>query len=316
MTGTATLNDAGLASGGVLYDYSGGSAPAKALDSYFFIYNKDTTAPDGKAAKILSWVDLTDKGAASPAAVSAAITPVGGANFTRLSSFDWWKSSVNWRQSFTSTSDGRGKQVPVLTDADNADGWRINQVTYPEIVDLLKNGAQDANAVILFGGTWCPNTRPVIPAINKYAQQNDVQVFNFDTVLDGGTVGGSTTGAVNPLQTRNTVNYTGTGGASNSNPTSLYGDLVSQYLGEHQHRVQDLFELDRHLLPGRRHHRRDVEDDQQAPGPVRHRIRRQGRRRGQPRRHPAVDHRQGRRHVHRVHVAVVADQPAAQPARV
>ncbi|MDA0158950.1 hypothetical protein OM076_01635 [Solirubrobacter ginsenosidimutans] len=229
-TGTATVNDAGLSSGGVLYDYSSGSAPAKALDSYFFIYNKDKTAPDGKAAKIVSWVDVTDKGAASPAAVSAAINSVGGANLATLSQFDWWKSSVNWRQTFTSTTDARGKQVPVLTDADNADGWRINQVTYPEIVDLLKNGAQDANAVILFGGTWCPNTRPVLPAINKYAQENNVQVFNFDTVLDGGTVGGSTTGASDPLQTRNTVNNGSAAGNAFANPTFLYGDLVSQYL--------------------------------------------------------------------------------------
>ena len=228
-TGTATVNDAGLSSGGVLYDYSSGS-PAKALDSYFFIYNKDKTAPDGKAAKIVSWVDVTDKGAASPAAVTAAIAGVGAANLAKLDQFAWWKSSINWRQSFTSTTDARGKQVPVLTDADDADGWRINQVTYPEIVDLLKNGAQDANAVILFGGTWCPNTRPVLPAINQYAQENNVQVFNFDTVLDGGTVGGSTTSPVNPLQTRNTVNNGSSAANALANPTSLYGDLVSQYL--------------------------------------------------------------------------------------
>jgi thiol-disulfide isomerase/thioredoxin len=162
--------------------------------------------------------------------VSAAINGVGAANLATLSQFDWWKSSVNWRQTFTSTTDARGKQVPVLSDADNADGWRINQVTYPEIVDLLKNGAQDANAVILFGGTWCPNTRPVLPAINKYAQENNVQVFNFDTVLDGGTVGGSTTQASDPLQTRNTVNNGSSAANAFANPTFLYGDLVTQYL--------------------------------------------------------------------------------------
>jgi thiol-disulfide isomerase/thioredoxin len=229
-TGTATVNDAGLSAGGALYDYSGGSAPAKVLDSYFFIYNKDKTAPGGQAAKIVSWVDLTDKGSASPADVAAAIAAVGAANLTSLDQFAWWKSEVNARQLFTSTSDARGRQVPVLTDAANdasEGGWRINQVTYPELVDLLKNGANTANAVILFGGTWCPNTRPVLPAVNKYAQENNVQVFNFDTVLDGGTVGGVTTSAVNPLQVRNTaVN----GQADKSNPSFLYGDLLDQYL--------------------------------------------------------------------------------------
>ena len=62
----------------------------------------------------------------------------------------------------------RGPDVPVLTDADNAadGGWRVNQITYPELVDLLKN-ATDADAAILFGGTWCPNTRAVLPFVNK-----------------------------------------------------------------------------------------------------------------------------------------------------
>ena len=41
-----------------------------------------------------------------------------------------------------------------------------------------------------------------LPSINKYAQENDVTVFNFDTILDGGVVGGGNT-ATNPLQARN-----------------------------------------------------------------------------------------------------------------
>ena len=229
-TGTAKVNDAGLSPGGVLYDYSGGSVPAKVLDSYFLIYDKDRTAPGGQAAKIAAWVDLTDKGSAAAADVSAAITAAGAATLTSLDQFAWWKSSVNARQLFTSTSDARGKQVPVLTDAANAaseGGWRINQITYPELVDLLKSGANTANAVILFGGTWCPNTRPVLPAVNKYAQENDVTVFNFDTVLDGATVGGLATSAVNPLQVRNTAL---SGATDKSNPSFLYGDLLDQYL--------------------------------------------------------------------------------------
>ncbi len=35
--------------------------------------------------------------------------------------------------------------------------------------------APTPNAVILFGGTWCPNTRPVVGFVNKYAQQNGVR---------------------------------------------------------------------------------------------------------------------------------------------
>ena len=63
----------------------------------------------------------------------------------------------------------------------------MNQITYPELIDLLEHST-DADAVILFGGTWCPNTRAVLPFINKDAQKNNVTVYNFDTVLDGGKV--------------------------------------------------------------------------------------------------------------------------------
>ena len=40
-----------LAAGGVLYDYTSGSAPAKVLDSYFFIYNKDHTVASAQPSK-------------------------------------------------------------------------------------------------------------------------------------------------------------------------------------------------------------------------------------------------------------------------
>jgi len=89
----------------------------------------------------------------------------------------------------------------------------------------LKDSAS-RNFVILFGGTWCPNTRAVIKDVNAEAQDNNVKVYNFDTVLDGGTVGGATTSAVNPLQIRNTANN---GGVLNANPSFLYGSVVSTY---------------------------------------------------------------------------------------
>lgn len=224
-TQTATVNDA---DGVALYDYSA-ATPANVLHSFFLIYNKDRTSA-GQAAKIASWVDLTQKGDAAKADVTTAIGDAGAANLAQLSQFAWWKDEVNAKQVTQANTTARGKDVPVLTDADNAaadGGWRINQITYPELVDLLENNTQ-ANAAILFGGTWCPNTRPVLPFVNEYAQDNDVTVFNFDTVLDGGLAGGATTGAVNPLQVRNTVNNGTT--TPNANPTSLYGDLVSQYL--------------------------------------------------------------------------------------
>jgi Bacterial Ig-like domain (group 3) len=236
-TGTATVNDNGLTaghstevgdpSGGALYDYSSGSAPANVSDSFFFIYNK-AHADGAQPAKIVAWTDLTTQASSTStkADVTTAIGTAGASSLTEDDQFAWWKSAVNARQVTQAPSTAQGAGVPVIDDADDADGWRINQITYPELVDLLKH-ADTANAVILFGGTWCPNTRPVLSFVNEYAQQNDVKVYNFDTVLDGGLVGGTTTSASNPLQSRNTAAYTST---TNANPSFLYGDLVSQYL--------------------------------------------------------------------------------------
>jgi hypothetical protein len=84
--------------------------------------------------------------------------------------------------------------------------------------------------VILLGGTWCPNTRAILPNLNEHAQRNDVTVYNFDTVLDGAQVGGTATSATNPLQTRNTQNN-GSTTPQRANPSFLYGAFVDTYLG-------------------------------------------------------------------------------------
>lgn len=236
-TRTADVNDAGAAAGrstkvgdadgGALYDYTDTGADADVSDSYFLVYDKSHTV-SGAPQRIVSWVDLTEQAdsAAARADVATAIGTVGAANLSAIDQFHWWKDWTNERHHEQTANAAAGKDVPVITDADNADGWRIEQITYPELVHLLKSDA-NRDAVILFGGTWCPNTRPVLPAIDRYAQQNDVHVFNFDTVLDGANVGGLATSAVNPLQTRNTAAYQAT---TNANPSFLYGDLLNQYL--------------------------------------------------------------------------------------
>ncbi len=225
--GTGTSTKVGDTAGGALYDYTSVDVDPDVQDSYFFIYNRDNTA-GGAAQRIVSWTNLTDQASSTSARadVTTAIGRVGASRLSEISQFEWWKDEVNERHHEQAANTYAGKDVPVITDADNADGWRIEQITYPELVHLLKSDAR-RDAVILFGGTWCPNTRPVLPAIDRYAQENDVHVYNFDTVLDGATVGGSATSSVNPLQTRNTAAYQAT---TNANPSFLYGDLVSQYL--------------------------------------------------------------------------------------
>jgi hypothetical protein len=240
-TGTSAVNDAGAtagqstevgdADGGALYDYAT-ATPADVSHSYFLVYDKDSRTAGGQPLKIVAWVDLTDAAGstAARADVATAIGRVGGANLATPDQFDWWKSAANARQLQASPNPHQGPNVPVLTDADDADGWRIEQITYPELVHLLDNDATvSKNAVIFFGGTWCTNTRPVLPAINRYAQQNDVRVFNFDTVLDGANVGGGATSGANPLQSRNTV--AASGGTASNNASFIYGELFDHFLG-------------------------------------------------------------------------------------
>jgi hypothetical protein len=240
-TGTSKVNDNGATAGhstkvgdvngGALYDYAGGT-PATASHSFFLVYDKDHQ-DGGQPAKVLGWTDLTTQAssAAAKADVTTAIGTAGAANLDALDQFEWWKDEVNAKQLEQASTTAQGSGHPVLADADDADDWRIDQITYPELVDLLQS-TDGKNAVILFGGTWCPNTRPVLSSINKYAQQHDLKVYNFDTVLDGGVVGGATTSSVNPLQTRN-AQQAGSGGAAvpKANPSFLYGDLVNQHLG-------------------------------------------------------------------------------------
>ncbi|MGN6723879.1 MAG: hypothetical protein ACTHJM_14820 [Marmoricola sp.] len=234
--------EVGNTSGGALYDYTSGT-DANATDDYFFIYNKDNTVtPSGGSAqpqKIVSWVDLSKEASSSSTQsdVTTAIGTVGAANLTELGQGAFWQSEANSKYAgsqpepaanATAYTDAPGSDK-VLSDADAAD-WRIQQITYPQLVHLLTS-ATSQNAIILFGGTWCPNTRAALESVNKYAIANGVKtVYNFDTVLDGGWVGGGTTSATDPLQVRN---YTGAAGSSdptNSNPTELYGDLITSYL--------------------------------------------------------------------------------------
>ena len=212
-----------------LYDYTAGT-PTDATDSTFFIYDKDNVTSDATpvADKLVAGVDL-DTDASYAADVASAFSSVGGNNIDKQGQFAFWESEVNSKhlaQEDNATDDGG----PVLSDSDNtqSDPWAVQQITYPELVHLLNvKTSATTNFVILFGGTWCPNTRAIIQDVNKKAQTNNVTVYNFDTVLDGGTVGGGTTSSTNPLQVRNTVTN---GTTTNANPSYVYASILSTYL--------------------------------------------------------------------------------------
>ncbi|GMA35037.1 hypothetical protein [Demequina litorisediminis] len=94
------------------------------------------------------------------------------------------------------------------------------------LLHLLKQDGDGENFALLFGGTWCHNTRAVIKQVNAEAQRTDVPVvYNVDLVLDGGTVNGSN-GSANPIHIRDTSTRDG---ATNFRPSYLYGDVVNTY---------------------------------------------------------------------------------------
>lgn len=210
-----------------LFEYrSNETSPVASTDSLFFVYDKDNQA-NGVADKIVAWVNLSTDASAA-ANIGSHFQSVGGANFDQVSQFDWWKDSANVKHDLAYADDAKfGGDI--LTSADDDNGWVIKQITYPELLHLLDiQDRADRNFVILFGGTWCHNTRAVLKQINQNALENGVTtVYNFDLVLDGGTVNG-TNGSANPIHVRAAANG-GTPSAFNFRPSWAYGDVVRKY---------------------------------------------------------------------------------------
>jgi len=223
-TATISANDAIINdSVDPVWDYRTTATPAvTTTDDVFFIYDKDRKVADVND-KVVDWVNLTTTSDAT-AEIAAAFTAVGGgAVIDQLGQFEWWESSANRKHDLAYADDAR-YGGDILEDSDAADGWRVQQVTYPELLHLLaiKDDA-NKNFVLLFGGTWCHNTRAVVKQINAEAQDNGVQtVYNFDLVLDGGTVNG-TNGGGNPIHVRDNAN---SGSTFNFRPSYVYGDVV------------------------------------------------------------------------------------------
>jgi hypothetical protein len=99
--------------------------------------------------------------------------------------FEFFKSVVNGNN-YDQAAHGANPRPrdygDVLKDEDNADGFRIVAVTYPELVNILEH---EGNYEIYFSGLWCPYSRPSFKYINKAAQDNDIDVvYQFDFRLD------------------------------------------------------------------------------------------------------------------------------------
>ncbi|MFC6153581.1 Ig-like domain-containing protein [Nocardioides yefusunii] len=208
-----------------IFDARPEKSDAVAADStLFLVYDKDRLVA-GAPDKVIDWADLSATADVTGEVTGVVAAAGGGTVVDEIGQFSWWKAQNNSRHKVASPDEAR-YGGDIITDADDTKGWRVQQVTYPELVHLLDAKEAGANFALLFGGTWCPNTRAVIADVNREAQENGVRtVYNFDLVLDGGITNGSN-GAANPIHVRDNANRLT---VNDFRPSFVYGDLVRKY---------------------------------------------------------------------------------------
>lgn len=162
-----------------------------ASDPYFFIYDKSHTEGGTEDRIVASLAgpttatELTDSQAiadyeAQVSAVFDSVSSNGVADLDSESQFEFFSTAVNARHA-SQYADSALYGGDILT-ADDSD-FRLQSITYPELVNILNS---EGNYTILFGGTWCHNTRAVIKSVNREAVENNVDtVYVFDLRLDG-----------------------------------------------------------------------------------------------------------------------------------
>ena len=232
-TGTAAVNDAGLSAGGALYDYSGGAAPAKVLDSFFFIYDKDRTAPAARRRRSSSWADLTAKGSSPrrrptwPRRSTAARR-----TSTSLDQFAWWKSEVNARQLFTG-DERRARQAGPGPHRCGQRGGGRRLADQPDHLPRARRPAQERREHRERGD---PVRRHVVPE-HPPGAPGDQQVRAGERRHASSTSTPSWTaatvgGLARPARSTRCRRATrrSSGATDKSNPSFLYGDVLAQYL--------------------------------------------------------------------------------------
>lgn len=198
-------------------------------DPYLFVYDKDHRRA-GAEDRIVSALSGAKSAADldTPAEVAAYENQVGDVlgsvdSVSPSTNFEFQKDEVNRRHS-ASYPNAETHGGDILAEADSQDGFRIQTLTYPELIHLLQ---KPGDIPILFGGTWCHNTRAIIKYVNADARNYGVRtVYNFDFSLFSSGNGGSDFGHI-----RDNALPAGTDPAAGVNrPSHLYGDLVNEYL--------------------------------------------------------------------------------------
>ena len=182
-------------------------------DPYLVIYNKDHRQGETEDRIVASLTALPgDEGFAEALdGVLSSVATNGQAAVATQTQFEFFRDQMNGRhQASYKDADAYGS---VILGEDQATNFALKSITYPELVDLLET---PGDHTILFGGTWCHNTRAVAHEINDRAIAAGTDtVYVFDLRLDSQYVS-------NSLHIRDN--------AANSPLSYLYGDLVTQYL--------------------------------------------------------------------------------------
>lgn len=204
---------------------------AKKIEAPFlFVYDGTNNRIIDSVQTDQVWNDYLTDGNVDPAKVEAykaevrpvfeaITTEVNGSkttNYDVIDYFEFFKTAYNKNANIESNPP---TNIEIFDDSDQSVVYKY--VTYDELTHLLNS---DGNYTILFGGSWCPNTRAAIKFINQYAKKYNVgTVYLWDTKLDGG-VDVAKTGNIphknETLQVR----------ANNHPYANLYVNIVNQYL--------------------------------------------------------------------------------------
>lgn len=213
---------------------------AKKLQAPFlFVYNKDHVV-DGESAPIIASLEkhnsnesydssyFTNETGVDQAKVDTykdqvldVLNKAAANEYKALTSWEFIGNAFN--QTFWSENPSRNPESSApITIFDKAEGNYdvFEHVTYHQLTQILES---DGNYVILFGGSWCPNTQADINYIGKYAKQHNIdKIYLWDTKL---TAGVDVASSVHPhnneeLQVR----------ADNHEYGKLYGHVVNEYL--------------------------------------------------------------------------------------
>lgn len=185
-------------------------------DPYLFVYDGDRTvaAADDRIIASLGGSEdatsaATDEYRQEVASVFESVAVNGKAKLDTQSQYEFFSNAVNSRHRAAYSTNLTAYGDTIFTAAD-ANEFVLQSITYPELVDLLESGGDHT---ILFGGTWCHNTRAVIRDVNHKAAESGVKtVYVFDLRLDGWS------GANAHIRD------------TNSSIAHLYGDLVQAHL--------------------------------------------------------------------------------------